>query len=204
MDTNQSTIYSPNGTVWAYIDNNSWNVTTAGQVRMEVISTATVLNSPTANAQIILNDNFPSFSVNNYTILQANGYANQTLLSCAAVGGKSITLSTTTFTGTAAYQVTSDKTLKTEMQAIPDALLDVWTKYVKFGSYQMLDEGEGGKRHIGVYAQDIIAAFTAAGLNWEEWGIVSKDDPETHYSVSYNDVMVIEMALIRRKLDLIE
>jgi hypothetical protein len=112
-------------------------------------------------------------------------------------GSTNITLAGTTFGGNRAYTGSSDKRLKTDMRAIPDALLDVWDQHVKFGMYQFLDDPD--TTHAGVYAQDIQDAFSAAGLDWQDYGII-RVDANDRYMVSYNDVMVIEMALMRRKL----
>ena len=116
-------------------------------------------------------------------------------------GGGWISISQTTFTGKYSYSPTSDKRKKTAMQDVPTALLDVWQEHVKIGFYKMLDEGATGRNHVGVYAQDIQAAFTAAGLDWQEWGIINKNPEEDIYHVSYNDVLAIECALMRRRID---
>jgi hypothetical protein len=88
------------------------------------------------------------------------------------------------------------------MQAIPDALLEAWPKHVKYGTYQMRAHGPNSNRHCGLFAQDIQAAFEEAGLDWEKWGIVNRladDSGVESFSVAYNDAMVIELAIMRKR-----
>lgn len=108
--------------------------------------------------------------------------------------------------------VSSDRDLKEDIRDIPEALTDVWFDYVTPCQYVM-KEGNDKSKQIGVIAQDVIAAFDAAGLDWHEYGVVfeNQDFIDEHYtgedaanfdyySVNYAAVQLIEAVAIRRKL----
>lgn len=94
----------------------------------------------------------------------------------------------------------SDRRFKNDIEDLPTELLDVWFDYVKPKNY-LLKSSTSGRKHCGVIAQDVIAAFDASGLNWQEWDVVIEDD-DGFYTVTYDHVQIIEMAAIRHKLGL--
>ncbi|MGX9980726.1 tail fiber domain-containing protein [Methylobacterium fujisawaense] len=75
--------------------------------------------------------------------------------------------------------VGSDAKLKTDPQALPDALLAalreidiVWFQYLAAVS----DKGEDGARqHVGVIAQQVVSACEKHGIDAFRWGFVGKD-----------------------------
>lgn len=96
---------------------------------------------------------------------------------------------------------TSDAREKRNISPIPPAVLRAWSR-VGFWQYQL--NGEDKTVFFGVVAQDIIEAFAAEGLNALDYGIVREDtreDGETRYSVRYRDIMILEAALVRAKLE---
>ena len=111
--------------------------------------------------------------------------------------------------------VSSDARLKTNLRDIPNELLDVWFQYVKPTAYELISN-QGNKTNrieVGMIAQDVIAAFEAAGLDWHEWNVVCvKDDFDNqddmigetddvdYYSLNYTACQLIESMAIRRKL----
>jgi hypothetical protein len=96
------------------------------------------------------------------------------------------------------FDQSSDATLKENPEALPDALLDAWGVHVHPKQYNWIDKQTSDKKHIGFIAQDIIAAFDAAGLDWRGYGIISGDGVEVKFGVSYTDAHVIETAYQRR------
>jgi len=121
---------------------------------------------------------------------------------------------------------TSDATYKTEPLAITDAVLDA-VGDVDIVSFKMLDavalKGDAARTHFGVIAQQVIAAFTAHGLDPFAYGVVCYDEweatPEvldaegnvlmeaqeagSRYAVRYDELLVLEAARVRRQLALL-
>lgn len=126
-----------------------------------------------------------------------------------------------------AFQITSDRNAKMDEEAIPDAVLDAWGD-VQYVSYKLkasvAEKGAKARRHVGVIAQDIKAAFEAHGVDPFEYGILCYDDipateavydiledgtqvllqaaQEAHsgYTVRYEEVLCLEAAYMRREL----
>lgn len=119
---------------------------------------------------------------------------------------------------------TSDADYKTAPQAIPDAVLDAIGD-VDIVQYKMLDAiaakgDENARLHVGVIAQQVIAAFQAHGVDATDYGIVcydtwpaedavlDKDGNEIiparaaggMWSVRYDELQMLEMARVRRAL----
>lgn len=110
--------------------------------------------------------------------------------------------------------VSSDEDLKTDIKQIPNELLDVWFDYVQPLSYTLKSNAEKKTNviEVGMIAQDVIAAFEAAGIDWHEWNVVSEgadldsdDEPlvaekDDYYSLNYTACQLIEAMAIRHKL----
>jgi hypothetical protein len=197
-----SRLMGPNGLhgFRAHDTGSSMVVAGSGSVRVGCTVTDAFLLSPNGNNRVNCSDTQTFMQLAGSVRIEVNS-SNTNINSPGTTtvsGGTSfISLTSAAFGGNRSYTGSSDKRLKTDMQAIPDALLDVWEQHVKFGMYQFLDDLD--TTHAGVYAQDIQDAFSAAGLDWQDYGIIRVDQND-RYMVSYNDVMVIEMALMRRKL----
>lgn len=106
---------------------------------------------------------------------------------------------------TSSTSVSSDERLKNSIEKLPTELLDVWFDFVNFKSYKLNRDGFKGVRHVGIIAQEVEAAFSAAGLQIEEWDVIDYSSGEDRMmSVSYDHVFSIEMAAHRRKLEKLE
>lgn len=106
--------------------------------------------------------------------------------------------------GVNAHSASSDETLKENIEALPEALLDAWGKHVNPKQYNWIDSDRDDKKHISFIAQDIIKAFDEAGLDWREYGIISGDGVVVKFGVSYTDAHIIETAYQRRKIAQLE
>jgi len=91
---------------------------------------------------------------------------------------------------------TSDVTKKKDVADIDERVLQAWEQ-VQFYQYRW-KEGDQ-KLHFGVLAQEVVAAFASVGLNALDYGVVVLEDGV--YGVSYSEAMVLEMQLMRYKLD---
>lgn len=91
---------------------------------------------------------------------------------------------------------TSDKRLKNDHGTIPISLLDVWDDHVSLNQWSWKDD-DTAALHIGIYAQDVISAFNAAGLDWRKYDVVSESSNGT-LQVSHVDIQYIEHSVARR------
>lgn len=126
-----------------------------------------------------------------------------------------------------AFQITSDRDAKMDEEAINDAALDAWGE-VQYITYRLKEQvakkGEAARKHVGVIAQDIKAAFEKHGVDpfelgilcWEEteaqdelWGehedgtkfLVHAAIPEkSGFSVRYEELLCLEAAYMRREV----
>ena len=82
---------------------------------------------------------------------------------------------------------TSDARMKQDVAAIPDEVLDAWAA-VGWSQYRFRDavaeKGEGARLHAGTIAQDVIAAFAAAGLDASAYGLLCHDTWEAQEEVT--------------------
>lgn len=128
------------------------------------------------------------------------------------------------YAGTATIN-TSDARLKTEPEAIPDAVLDAWGD-VGWQQFQMLDAvaekgADKARLHSGLIAQRIDEAFKARGLDVSRYGLFCHDEWEAEpeerdehgnvekearpagdiYSLRYEEALCMEAAYQRRRAD---
>lgn len=72
----------------------------------------------------------------------------------------------------------SDIRQKTEVKDVDEALMRAWGK-ISYKTFKMLsaveEKGESARIHVGVIAQDIIAAFESENLDAFRYGLVCKD-----------------------------
>ena len=104
-----------------------------------------------------------------------------------------------------ALKTTSDERRKSSIAPIPDKVLDIWEK-IEYKEFFLKEEENGitpPKVWFGVIAQQVIKAFEDEGIDPFEYGIVFKEKDDT-YTVSYNQVFVLESALMRRKIKRLE
>lgn len=112
---------------------------------------------------------------------------------------------------------TSDRNTKTEIGSIPDEVLNAWEE-VSYFRFKFKDavtqKGTQARFHIGLIAQEIEEAFIRHNLDAFEYGILCYDewaetvDEEgnkvpggTRYSIRSDECLMLEAALMRRKLE---
>ncbi len=94
---------------------------------------------------------------------------------------------------------TSDRNFKEDIQDIDDKVLKAWSKV----GYKTFKFKGGDRKHIGVIAQDIQAAFQSEGLNARDFGLFCEDTDEngnTILGVRYSECLALECAYLRSKL----
>ncbi|AFA44801.1 putative structural protein [Klebsiella phage vB_KleM_RaK2] len=124
--------------------------------------------------------------------------------------------------------VVSDENYKSNIQKIPDELLDAWEN-VEFNMWKMkaainVKGATDARWHVGYIAQKIKSALENAGLNWQDYGLITYESwiesEETYdqngnvlspykaegeiYMLRMEECLAVEMAYQRRKLDRIE
>jgi hypothetical protein len=113
----------------------------------------------------------------------------------------------------------------TDIAPIDDRVLDAWAE-VPYVQYRWLtavaDKGDAARVHHGVIAQQIVAAFTAKGLDATRYGLLCHDTWEAHdercgvnaagedvyrpiaagdrYALRMDECLVLEAALQRRTI----
>lgn len=119
-----------------------------------------------------------------------------------------MSLGTSGFRWTTVYATTgtintSDANQKTEIADLTAAELAV-AKRIKglFKTFKFKEavaaKGEGARKHVGVMAQDVQAAFAAEGLNADEYGIFCSDtiDGVTTLGVRYEELLAFVIAAL--------
>lgn len=124
--------------------------------------------------------------------------------------------------------VVSDENYKSNIQKIPDELLDAWEN-VEFNMWKMkaainVKGATDARWHVGYIAQKIKSVLENAGLNWQDYGLITYESwiesEETYdqngnvlspykaegeiYMLRMEECLAVEMAYQRRKLDRIE
>lgn len=92
---------------------------------------------------------------------------------------------------------TSDARMKTDVRPIPDVWLDAWGT-INYVVYRWINDDTC--QHVGVIAQEIVQAFTDAGINVYEIGIIECDEDTGMLSVRHHELMMLESAYMRREL----
>lgn len=145
--------FYPSGTTTPTV---TMRATTGGQLRIDATSDI-VLAAAVGASSIRMFGNVVGYATNTYSL-----------------GTASITWSN--IYSQNAVTVVSDKKKKTDFGDIPDALLAIWFDYVHFQEYRLIDEvqkdPDSAKLKVGIIAQDVIAAFNAAGINWQDYDVV--------------------------------
>jgi hypothetical protein len=119
-----------------------------------------------------------------------------------------MSLGTSGFRWTTVYATTgtintSDATQKTEIADLTAAELAV-ARRIKglFKTFKFKDavaaKGAGARKHIGVMAQDVQAAFAAEGLDAAEYGVFCSDtvDDVTTLGVRYEELLAFVIAAL--------
>lgn len=80
--------------------------------------------------------------------------------------------------------VSSDERLKQNIEEVPEAVFKAWAR-VNFKQYRFKEavaqKGENARKHVGLIAQQILAAFQAEGLDATAYGIVCHDSWDDQY-----------------------
>ncbi len=80
--------------------------------------------------------------------------------------------------------VSSDERLKQDIADVPDAVFRAWGR-VGFKQYRFKEavekKGSDARLHVGMIAQQILAAFEAEGLDATKYGIVCHDEWDDQY-----------------------
>lgn len=120
-----------------------------------------------------------------------------------------------------AYNVTSDRDYKTDIEPIPDCVLDAWAT-IEYSQFRLNDsvllKGDDARTHVGNIAQEVRDAFVMAGIDPFKYGLLCYDEwPEElevigengevereyqaagkRYSLRYEEALALEAALMRR------
>lgn len=88
-----------------------------------------------------------------------------------------------------AVTVVSDKNYKSDIQVIPDAVLDTWAE-VQPKQYKLKGDANWS---FGYIAQDVAQAFTKHGLNYKDYNIVHEQDGK--FMLKYDMCHVLDKAL---------
>lgn len=101
----------------------------------------------------------------------------------------------------------SDRRIKRNIEDLPEALLEVWFDHVKVKQYNLENDPDSDVK-VGVIAQDIIAAFEAADLDWRNYDVVNESASKMEgdeeglgkLGVMYDAVSMINSAAMQYKL----
>lgn len=124
--------------------------------------------------------------------------------------------------------VVSDETYKSEIQNLPDEVLDAWGE-VEFKMWKMRSAiqkkgAEQARWHVGYIAQKIKDIFEEHGLDWTRYGLITYESWDAQdevlndegviiqeakeageiYMLRMDECLAIEMAYQRRRMDRIE
>lgn len=81
--------------------------------------------------------------------------------------------------------VSSDERLKQDIEEVPEEVFKAWAR-VNFKQYRFKEavasKGDDARKHVGLIAQHILAAFEAEGLDATAYGIVCHDEWDDQYS----------------------
>lgn len=80
--------------------------------------------------------------------------------------------------------VSSDERLKQDIEEVPEEVFKAWAR-VNFKQYRFKEavasKGDDARKHVGLIAQHILAAFEAEGLDATAYGIVCHDSWDDQY-----------------------
>lgn len=115
--------------------------------------------------------------------------------------------SKTAIKGNKAYTNTSDKRLKYDIRNIADELVAVWYEIMPKQFKWREINGDDGKVHFGIIAQDLIKVLEKHGLDYRDYGFISKftlgeNSTEEYLAVTYDYYnMLTSMALRKNMID---
>jgi hypothetical protein len=177
-----------------------------------VSSSGTIANANNLSGGTLTTSSFTLVSSNNIIALQSsagNGvFVNGSGASFTPSSDNSMSLGSSGFRWTTVYATTgtintSDANQKTKIVDLTEAELAV-ARRIKglFKTFKFKDavaaKGTGARKHIGVIAQDVQAAFAAEGLNANDYGIFCSDEVNgvTVLGVRYEELLAFVIAAL--------
>lgn len=144
-----------------------------------------------------------SISSSSFICVTGQSDANAGTFSCVAKKGSTSSSLVGTYDGNLTWngqtiQTSSDARLKTSLSSVPDGVLDAWSG-VDWGQFKFLaaieEKGDSARRHVGLIAQQVLAAFDAQGMDACDYGIACHDVWDDEY---YEDTVTGEKTLINK------
>ncbi|MFR5684987.1 MAG: tail fiber domain-containing protein, partial [Clostridia bacterium] len=111
--------------------------------------------------------------------------------------------SKTAIKGNKAYTNTSDKRLKYDIKDIPDELVTVWYEIIPKQFKWREINSDDGKVHFGIIAQDLIEVLEKHGLDYHDYGFISKftldeNSTEEYLAVTYDYYNMLTAMAVRK------
>ena len=113
--------------------------------------------------------------------------------------------SKTAIKGNKAYTNTSDKRLKYDIRNIADELVAVWYEIMPKQFRWREINGDDGKVHFGIIAQDLIEVLGKHGLDYHDYGFISKftlgeNSTEEYLAVTYDYYNMLTSMALRKNM----
>ncbi|WP_196029397.1 tail fiber domain-containing protein [Longicatena caecimuris] len=113
--------------------------------------------------------------------------------------------SKTAIKGNKAYTNTSDKRLKYDIRNIADELVAVWYEIMPKQFKWREINGDDGKVHFGIIAQDLIKVLEKHGLDYRDYGFISKftlgeSSTEEYLAVTYDYYNMLTSMALRKNM----
>jgi hypothetical protein len=149
--------------------------TIAGEVSMTTANLLRMANTPGANSVELYASGSVALNSGANNTVAVKGNVTPSVTATYNLGSSSLTWNNAYFQNAAT--VVSDENHKTQIQDIPDEVLEAWGQ-VEFQTWKMkaavAEKGIAKARwHYGVIAQRLKDALTAAGLDWTQYGIIT-------------------------------
>ena len=149
---------------------------TTGSNNVVVGASANVSASAAAN-QIVIGQGATGQG-NNYAVI---GNADVTRLYASQDGGADVYANS--------IINSSDRRLKDEIEMLPLGL--AWVQQLQPVQFRWKDGRQGGKRSLGLVAQDVVAALASSGLDPADYAAVTQDDNEERtYRLDYTQLLM--------------
>ncbi len=151
--------------------------------------------------------NMVGMSTSNNSIFGYGGYSNK--IGQTNIYGNNIAMFTNgTISGNASFTNTSDKRLKKEIEDIPSVYIDIWKELLpKVFEWNELNNGNG-KKQFGLIAQDVIEVFEKYGLDYNDFGLISKfqfeNDKTEYFAICYEHYHMMTAYVLKDTLQTIE
>jgi hypothetical protein len=142
-----------------------------------VVGASADVSSSTATNQIVIGQGATGLG-DNYAVI---GNANITRLYAAQYGAGVLYANGTI--------QSSDRRLKDEIETLPLGL--AWVHKLRPVQFRWKDGRQGGKRALGLVAQDVVAALESSGIDPADYAAVTQDDNEQQtYRLDYTQLLM--------------